>query len=172
MDIHPLRTEAELAASLSLTAAAWLEAFDHILPAEKLDSVATEMTSEVATKFEQLQDAPETLVLVAETDDGVVGWLSVSWDPERTKPYADDGAADIRTLYVRPDDWGEGVGTALLDAAVERLPPSVERIVLETFEANESGRSFYEARGFSVRETREHDVGDTSYPAVVFVRER
>lgn len=170
MDIHPLRTRTELAQSLDLTAAAWRTAFDHILSPAELDAVEATTTSDVATKFENLRDAPETAVLVAERDDDVVGWLSVTWHPERTQEYARPGEADIRTLYVRPTDWGEGIGTALLDEALDRLPSSVDRVVLETFRANEQGRSFYESRGFEVRETSEHEVGENSYPAVVFER--
>lgn len=172
MDIHPLQTEAELSQSLDLTAEAWREAFDHILSSEELDSVAAATTSDVPAKFETLRGAPETLVLVAERDESVVGWLSMTWHPERTQPYVGNEEADLRTLYVRPSDWGNGVGTALLDAAMEQLPASVKRVLLETFQANEQGRSFYESRGFSVREQREHDVGENNYPAVVLVRER
>lgn len=171
MELHPLRTEAELAQSLDLTAAAWRAAFDHILSPAELDAVEAATTSDVGEKFETMRDAPETLVLVAERDDGdVVGWLSTTWHPERTKEYARAGEADIRTLYVRPADWGEGVGTALLDEALERLPPSVDCVVLETFRANEHGRSFYESRGFEVRGTSEYEVGENSYPTVVFER--
>lgn len=171
MEIHPLRTEAELAAALDLTAAAWHEAFDHVLSPAELDAVAASTASDVGAKFEALHDAPDTVVLVAERQDAVVGWLSVTWHPERTKWYARDGEADVRTLYVRPDAQGEGVGTALLDSALDRLPASVDRVVLETFRANERGRSFYESRGFDVRETGEHEVGENSYPSVVLERE-
>lgn len=171
MEIHPLRTESELAQSLDLTAAAWHGAFDHILSPTALDSVAAATTSDVGTKFQNLRDAPETLVLVAERGGDVVGWLSATWHPERTKEYVWTGEADIRTLYVSPGDWGDGVGTALLDEALERIPDSVDSVVLETFRANEQGRSFYESRGFEVRETGEHEVGEDSYPAVVLERE-
>lgn len=175
MEVHPLRTQGELAQALDLTTAAWREAFGHILSPAELDAVAAATTSDVRTKFENLRNAPETVVLVAAGSDAeggeVVGWLSMTWHPERTKAYARPGEADIRTLYVRPGDWGGGVGTALLDAALERLPDSVGSVVLETFRANEQGRSFYESRGFAVRETTEHEVGETSYPAVVLERE-
>ena len=172
MEIRPLRTEAELAQALELTAAAWREAFDHVLSANELDDVAAATTSDVAAKFETLDDAPETAVLVAENDTGdVVGWISVTWHPDRTQKYARAGEADLRTLYVRPSDWEEGVGTALLDAALDWLPESVNCVVLETFRANEQGRSFYESRGFAVREQCEHAVGENSYPAVVLERE-
>lgn len=172
MEVRPLRSESELAQALQLTAAAWREAFDHILSADELDAVTAATTSDVTVKFENLENASETAVLVAENDDGeVVGWLSVTWHPERIKAYAREGEADIRTLYVRPADWGDGVGTALLDAALERIPDSVNRVVLETFRANEQGRAFYESRGFAVRETAEHEVGENSYPSVILERE-
>jgi ribosomal protein S18 acetylase RimI-like enzyme len=172
MEIRSLRTETELVQALALTAAAWREAFDHVLSAAELDGVAAATTSDVAAKFENLEAAAETAVLVAENDDDeVVGWLSMTWHPERTKAYAREGEADIRTLYVRPADWGDGVGTALLDAALARLPNAVDAVVLETFRANEQGRAFYESRGFAVRETAAHEVGENSYPSVILERE-
>ncbi len=173
MEIHPLRTEAELAQALDLTAAAWREAFDHVLSPAELDSVAAATTSDVQTKFESLQEAPDSVVLVAEDDGGdVAGWLSSTWHPERRKAYAHEGEADIRTLYVRPANWGEGTGTALLDAALDSVPDSLDAVVLETFRANEQGRAFYESRGFAVRGTGQFDVGENSYPTVVLERER
>lgn len=171
MEIHPLRTEAELAQALRVTAAAWHDAFDHILSPAELDAIEASTTSDVGAKFETLQGAPDTVVLVAERDEAVVGWLSTTWHPERIKEYTTAGEADIRTLYVDPDEQGKGVGTALLEAALERVPASVDRVVLETFRANERGRSFYKSRGFAVRATTEHEVGENSYPSVVLERE-
>lgn len=171
MEIHSLQTEAELAQSFRLTAVAWREAFDHILSPEELDGVEGAMSSDISTRFENLQEAPNTVVLVAEADEDIVGWLSTTRHPERTAAYARAGEADIRTLYVRPADWGAGVGTALLNEALERLPTAVDCVVLETFRENESGRAFYNSRGFEVREVSEHEVGENSYPTVVLGRE-
>jgi GNAT superfamily N-acetyltransferase len=56
----------------------------------------------------------------------------------------------IDQLYVLPEAQGQGVGTALLEAAKGVF----DRLQLWTFQRNTGARRFYEARGFAmVRET-------------------
>ncbi|WP_380678138.1 GNAT family N-acetyltransferase [Salinigranum sp. GCM10025319] len=91
---------------------------------------------------------------------------------DRELEYVGDEEAEIRTLYVRPDGWNEGIGTELLEAVIRRLPASIERVALETLRDNDVGRSFYESRGFTLRTTTEYEVDGTPYPSVVLVGER
>jgi len=90
---------------------------------------------------------PRVAVLVA-TDAGVVGGfcsLLVSRDGD-----ASAGTGEIATLYVDPDRWRSGFGSALLTAAVdvarERGFGALSLWVLAT---NSAARAFYEAHGFS-----------------------
>ncbi len=69
--------------------------------------------------------------LVAE-DGGVVGFIAAS-------------GAHIDQLFIDPDRQATGIGTALLRAALARMPPSV---TLHVFEANMPARRFYERHGF------------------------
>ena len=79
--------------------------------------------------------------LVAELDGEVVGFASA----ERT--WADE--VELHTLYVHPDRWGEGVGSALLDEAVSwAREQDVDRVVAAVFADNVVGRGFFESRGF------------------------
>ena len=48
-------------------------------------------------------------------------------------------------LYVRPDGWGIGIGTRLLDRV--RAGP-LDKLALYVFQRNLRARRFYEARGF------------------------
>jgi ribosomal protein S18 acetylase RimI-like enzyme len=171
MEIRTLDSERELERALRLTVDAWRDAFTHVLSDDELDHVERELLHDVSGTYAVLRDASEGTVLVADDGD-VVGWTSVTWHPDRTREYAGDEEAEIRTLYVHPDRWNEGIGTELLEAVVRRLPASVERVVLETFRDNDVGRSFYESRGFTLRATTAYEVDGTSYPSVVLVRER
>jgi GNAT superfamily N-acetyltransferase len=57
----------------------------------------------------------------------------------------------VDALYVEPDRWGEGVGSALLDVA---RGVAGEVVDLWCFAANTRARRFYEAHGFvAVEET-------------------
>ena len=79
--------------------------------------------------------------LAAELDGEVVGFASA----ERT--WADE--VELHTLYVNPDRWGEGVGSALLDEALSwAREQDVDRDVAAVFADNAVGRGFLEARGF------------------------
>ena len=113
---------------------------------------------------ESLERAIEELdgfhLLVAEVDGEVLGFASAE------KTWADE--AELYALYVHPDHWGEGVGSALLEAGIDRLPAAATALKLEVFADNDVGRRFYEARGFDrVGETDVEVAGDT-YRAAIY----
>src|SRR5262245_26721733 len=79
---------------------------------------------------------PRDEVQVAETDDRVVGFASLS-------------ATFLDHLYVHPDAQGGGLGKALLDWAKQQRPEGLE---LWLFQANVGARRFYERHGFRLAE--------------------
>ena len=101
-------------------------------------------------------------------DDGAVGFIQIRL--EETKPFVGDDEADLKELYVHPDRWGEGVGTALLAAGLDRLPADVTAVRLETLSGNERAAAFYEARGFERTGRRTIEVGGEPYEAHVYTR--
>lgn len=75
-----------------------------------------------------------------------------------------EGHTEIAALYVRPENWREGIGRALLAVAFERLP-----LRAPAFAANEAGCRFWAANGFA-----EVDRGidaATAEPVIVWGRE-
>ena len=85
-------------------------------------------------------------VLVAEGGDGaILGYLSLDGDW-------------VSNLYVRPGAQGQGVGSALLDAAKARRPDGLR---LWVFQPNTGAIRFYRRHGFrTVRETDGRDNGE------------
>lgn len=75
---------------------------------------------------------PVCEVWVAETADGIVGYLALK-------------ASYIDRLYVSPDQQHSGVGTSLLKHAMERSPAGLE---LHTHQKNTPACAFYEKHGF------------------------
>ena len=75
---------------------------------------------------------PNQTVLVAEIEEGVVGFITVE-------------GAWVEHLYIGPAHQGIGIGDALLQKAKELRP---DGLMLWTFEGNHHARSFYEKRGF------------------------
>jgi RimJ/RimL family protein N-acetyltransferase len=91
-----------------------------------------------------LQRWPHAAVLVAEEDGAIVGRLSISRD---THP-ASAHVADLGVI-VAAERRGRGVGTALLEAAIEwARSVGVGKIELHVFPWNEAAIALYEKLGF------------------------
>src|SRR5262245_40791685 len=82
-------------------------------------------------------------VYVAEADGRAIGSVSVAGE-------------FLNALYVVPEQWRSGVGSALHDHALERLRARGVRVAKPwPLEENRDGRRFYERRGWKLNgETR------------------
>jgi len=100
---------------------------------------------------------------------GVIGFAAFVWAPGGTKSFVGDDDVGLRAIYVHPERQGEGVGSALLAEGVERVPDR-ERVVLETFAANDDARAFYEARGFERVGASSYEIEGESYETAVYAR--
>lgn len=75
---------------------------------------------------------PIAETIVYETEGRVVGFLSLIGN-------------EVGAIFVDPDRQGQGVGRSLMDWARDARP----WLELNVFEANTTGRRFYEAYGFA-----------------------
>jgi putative acetyltransferase len=138
VNLRPARKD-EADTLLAIQRAAAVDAFSHIYPPDRYpfpdDAIRKVWAKALAD--------PEVEVYVAEVDSEPVGAVSV-------------GRGYLSTLYVLPGCQGSGVGSALHDLALERLRAlGCAEAKLWTLEGNESGRSFYERRGWKLTgETR------------------
>ncbi|WP_440770511.1 GNAT family N-acetyltransferase [Natronorubrum sp. DTA28] len=141
----------------------WHAAYDDFLGPETAD--------EIVDDWYAVDDLEASIAAATERDD-VTFLLAVEGASERSTPdeiggfahagvRPDDGAvATLIRLYARPDVWGSGAGSALLERVEADLRPSCARLRLTVFAANEVGVSFYESTGFDRIETRPTDLGD------------
>lgn len=83
-------------------------------------------------------------------DDGAVVGFAALFDGQ------------LRALFVHGDGRGRGVGQALLEAALARVPGGLS---LHVAESNLNARHFYERRGFTVtgQANRQYNGIDISY---------
>jgi ribosomal protein S18 acetylase RimI-like enzyme len=77
-------------------------------------------------------------------------------------------AAEIYAIYVLPDAWRRGAGSALLTTAVDHWRAhGATTLVLWVLKANARGRAFYEALGWHADGRREEiDLGGRATPEV------
>jgi GNAT superfamily N-acetyltransferase len=95
----------------------------------------------------QAKDA-ESIVLVAEQDGAVVGYVYAAIEPLSWKDLRDE-CGFIHDLLVTEQARGAGVGEALLNRAIEWLRErGMPRVVLGTAARNEGARRLFERRGF------------------------
>ena len=120
--------------------AAWRAAYAELLRTETIDRALAEWYSPEAV--ERVLDHPDAAYFVASVEGGVRAYCSVAVDGE---------PARLPSIYVHPDRWGEGLGTALLERALAWADErGAETIELQVLAANDVGRGFYEAHGFEV----------------------
>lgn len=90
-----------------------------------------------------------SLLLVAEVSRKIVGFANYS-------PVNGNGKAELGAIYIYPEYQGKGIGTALLREGIERLN-GVKEIYINVEQKNKLGKTFYEAKGFTVVDNFDND---------------
>ncbi len=112
----------------------WQVAYAHVFSPERLAKVSVEGSAA------QWREWPP---LVAEIEGIVVGFVSVGASS------GGDADGELFALYVDPDDWGSGIGRALITAGEQRLRDLGHRdATLWVMEDNPRARRFYERAGW------------------------
>lgn len=119
----------------------WQAAYAHALPRERLTALSVEERAELWRRRPPL---------VAEIDGEIVGFVSVG-------PSRGEDAGELYAIYVHPDNWGTGVGRALIEAGEECLRElGHEHALLWVLDDNPRARRFYEIAGWSADGTARH----------------
>lgn len=106
----------------------------------------------------------DRLMLVADTDERVVGFAHGVWD---------DNEGDILRLYVTPEHRGQEIGRQLLEhTRSELFEKGVDRIVALVLAANDLGNEFYRAFGFEKRGEDQTKIAGEFYDENTYVYEQ
>lgn len=132
--------------------AAWDAAYD-FLPPKEHDAAFKEWYSPERLAAET--DADDVEFFVATADDDLIGFAhaTATTDPDSV------GEGELQSIYVAPDHWRNGAGTALLSDIEDRLDDrGFTRLKAPVFAENERGKRFLEANGFERIEDRVIDL--------------
>lgn len=113
-------------------------------------SSPTPSAAELSTRFEHLLDRDDIVVLLADVPrdqgDDAAGFAFLTLRPT---PYGDGPLAQLEELYVQPTWRDQGLGTALLAAAVAEVSGrGAIEIHINVDECDHDTRRFYERHGF------------------------
>ena len=135
---------------------AWQAAYRRTMPDDYLDSLDSD---ERAQRWvETLREPPpRTRVILARQQRRSVGFAATG--PCRT----DTDLGELYALNVRPDTWGRGIGTSLLNAATSDLRDAgFTEAILWVLPENARARRFYETHGWHneglQRDEEVHDI--------------
>ena len=127
-----------------ITAASFKEASIHGILEEKFGKLrGTTWAERKARDIDEDIETEPKGVLVAESEDGqIVGYITTVTDES-------SGIGRIPNLAVAPEAQGQGIGTKLINAALDRFEElGMDLIKIETLATNEVGRALYPRFGF------------------------
>ncbi|KAB2914614.1 MAG: GNAT family N-acetyltransferase [Dechloromonas sp.] len=145
----------------------WRTAYRGILSDSFLESLSVEQR---ARGWKHGIEADPRLVLVAERDSQIIGWISVGAgrdDDSKTE-------GEVYAIYVHPANWSHGIGRKLMERGEDELwGRGVSRIVLWVLEANRQARQFYEALNYVPdSHTKEITLGELTLMEVRYEKAR
>ncbi len=169
MEVRRFEQKSDAAGIIRVQSLAWREAYADILPADLIEQQPVDPAdAEVQRWYEGLSENSDGVFVAVESDETVCGFADFRWGAVETKEFVGEDEAGLKAIYVHPDRWGEGIGTALLEHGIQNLPADVEAIRLEMLSGNEIGHEFYMARGFKRTGTATHELGGTEYPTDIY----
>jgi ribosomal protein S18 acetylase RimI-like enzyme len=123
---------------------AWKKAYRGILSDALLDRLNVK---ESERRWQQRVGLPGRINLVVEVEGRVVGYVGFGSPHDGD---VDPGTAiEVYGLYVHPERWRAGAGSALMGAVLERgRHEGLKVVVLWTMRDNAQAHAFYEKQGF------------------------
>ena len=136
----------------------WKAAYDGLMPRFFLDALTP---SNCAPKPDHI--APDRR-FVAQQNGEVVGTATFG------KGREDASLAEIQSMYVLPQHWRNGLGSALFRAVCDRAKElRYPGLYVWTLEGNALANAFYEAMGMTpTGETREFEIAGAYLPEVKY----
>lgn len=154
-------TTNDVAAIVALAERAWRAAYGEILDTGTIDAAIDEWYDPGGTR-EAIEREDVAYYVAVERTPGeverpaqdILGYVS---------GHGHEGTARLGAIYVDPQRWGEGIGSALL-SRFERFcrERDCARVEFEVLRENEVGQSFYRKRGYEAVDEREIELfGET-----------
>lgn len=144
----------------------WHAAYDDLFGSERVDEIVDDWYAigDLESAIDQASGRDDAAFLIAERDhgDGAVDrFQSPCCGFAHAVPWPrDSSTAYLARLYVSPDVWRKGIGTALLERLEARLGRVFDRLRGAVLADNDVGVSFSESSTFHRVAVQETDLAD------------
>lgn len=125
----------------------WQSAYRGLLPDEWLNALRWE-DRKVRWDAILTSDNKRHVYVAANPQSDIIGFASSG--PSRDEDIDQERVHELYAIYLSPEYWGKGIGTALLNVVMKEVPKTAERLELWVLEDNMPGRRFYESKGFTL----------------------
>lgn len=144
---------ADVEAIRAVATAAWHAAYDDILGPETVTERLADWYDPAAVRG-YFAESSVSVFVATDANGAVVGYAFC-------RLFEADDRLHLTAIYVHPDRWGEGIGSALI-SRVETVGRDygAETVDLVVLADNGVGRSFYERRGYELMETSDDTVDE------------
>jgi ribosomal protein S18 acetylase RimI-like enzyme len=150
--------------------AVWQEAYQGKLPQSLLESMTREQREQ---GWHYTTQDPQQMCFVAEKDHKIIGFASAGLCRDEDK--RNSHYAELMTLYVLAEFWGQGVGYALWQAALAELKlRAYRKVSLWVLKGNNRAIKFYKHVGFKadgqekLESWGEHFIQECRYVQTLF----
>lgn len=147
-------TPDDVADILRIAERGWNVTYDDILSQKTIDTAIAEWYDADSTR--EYIEREDVGYFVAERNGDIVGYVSGG-------PSSKKNVANLGAIYVEPDCWNKGIGTALL-REFEKFccRRDYETIQFQVLSENDVAGSFYRKHGYEVVETQDTELfGET-----------
>ena len=159
-----------------LSKKSWLKGFQDILSEHELDRAQEKEDFITEESLKQNLESDGCRSLIFEENGKVVGKVRLAWTEEEMHDIAEPckNEVQLRSFYVHPDQWRQGIGSRLLEKIIEEAPEWAETLKVEALE-NSDAVKFYRKNGFKRVESGTFSAEDTElvekdYPTVIMKR--
>jgi ribosomal protein S18 acetylase RimI-like enzyme len=162
-------TPADLAALSALAREAFIAKFGHLYSTANLNLFLNEALSEAAFAAD-LAD-PDRVIQLAFRDGSLVGFAKVAFKCGFPDHARGERTMELKQLYTGAKATGGGIGSALMNWAMERLAAhGADEVQLSVYAENFDAHRFYERYGFAKVADITFQVGEHIDPEFLFAR--
>ena len=162
-------TQADIPTIAALHIEGWKGAYGGIVDQAYLDSLTVEQRTK---DWEGWIAAGESEVFIAEEGGTPAGFVVIGrtkTPPPGSSPIRPSHSGEVYALYLHPDFWRKGIGTALIKHAARELKDRKHSTVcLWVLDANVRAKSFYEKMGGQKIGNKMFEIGPSKLKEVCY----